>query len=368
MSEQSFDEVTTDATRAMRMAVMLGSQTAERMARLRADRQREAADATRERAAQLREDLTTARDAARAAYEPVADPRRFAHADVETAAAAWTTAAAWAETDPRAAAAEASLAQQIRQRWGVDPQELRESAKNQQRDEVSEETSTGPAEGDTDRAEGQEESDQWMNEAMDPEWRQEASTDELESRWQQANADLDRPGAAHARDALEATLAERMGLDLEKFRRQMEPDLAETIFNADGDRAATAADRAAEGSERTEQAGWENRASDERGREAAAGSDSGLEAEESVDAREAEGMAAQANSNAETDHAQANESRADVEAMNDAGVPPRSQQVRTTTARGFGSTPTAGAQAKRHRKGRKNTRGAGQANDQDLGR
>lgn len=358
----NFDEVTSDATRAMRMALMLGSQAAEQLARLRAEHERRAAEATRERAEQIREQLASAREAARLAYEPVADPRRFAHASSETAAAAWSTAAAWAEADPRAAAAEASLAEQIRQRWGLDPQALREQTTHRQ-DETRAERGQQP-EQDAGQA------DERLAEAMDPQWRENATTEDLEQRWHEAN--VDQPGAAHAREALEATLAERLRVDLERFRRESEPTLTETVFNAAGDRSAEAADRAAEGSERTESAAWESRASEERSREGAAeaGDDPGLAIEESTDAREAEGMAVRADAEAETDHASVNlnESRADVEGMQQAGVPPRSQQVRTNTARGFGSTPNAGAQAKHHPKARKNTRSAGKAAEKDMGR
>lgn len=459
MSE-SFDEVTSDATRAIRMALMLGSQAAEQMARLRAQQERQAAEASRERASEIREQLSLARDAARAAYEPVADPRRFAQADPETVAAAWATAAAWAQVDPRAAAAEASLAQQTRERWGVDPHALREHVSRSQ-DEVRAERANEQPRAEpglpSDRQQYEAESEQiramraaspdwtkqhvarvelsfnadgqsamdhervmaaaaefqgtgqvptwfldatWdaerepqtprplmdheeatatqqseagddrLAEAMDPEWRSAATSEEMEQRWHEANADLGQPGAVQARDALEATLAERMGVDLERFRRESEPTLTETAFNAAGDRAAEAADRAAEASERSESAGWENRASEERGREGAAEveGDSGLAIEESVDAREAEGMAVHADGQAEADHAAANESRADAEGMEQAGVPPRSQQVRTNTARGFGSTPTAGAQAKRPPKARKNTRSAGKTAEKDMGR
>ncbi|WP_068265125.1 hypothetical protein [Janibacter limosus] len=462
MSE-NFDEVTSDATRAIRMALMLGSQAAEQLARVRAQQERRAAEASRERASEIREQLDIARDAARAAYEPVADPRRFAQADPETVAAAWSTAAAWADVDPRAAAAEASLAEQTRQRWGVDPHALREHVARaqdevradrgqgqprtepgqpsdlQQYEEIREEIRAMRAESpdwtkqhiarvelsfeadgsstmdhervmaaageftangevpswfldatwDAERdprtprplmeheeatmatdPEGVAVGDDRLVEAMDPDWRESATTDDLEQRWYEANADLGQPGAVQARDALEATMAERLGVDLERFRRESEPTLTETAFNAAGDRAAEAADRAAEASERTESAGWENRGSEERGREGAAEveGDSGLAIEESVDAREAEGMAVRADAQAEADHAAANESRADAEGMEQAGVPPRSQQVRTNTARGFGSTPTAGAQAKRHPKARKNTRSAGKTAERDMGR
>lgn len=369
MSE-NFDEVTSDATRAMRMALMLGSQAAEQLARLRAEQERRAADATRERAGEIRDQLAVAREAARSAYEPVADPRRFAQADPETAAAAWSTAAGWAEADPRAAAAEASLAEQIRQRWGIDPQELREQSVQRQ-GEIRAEREQLPVD-ETERYETEDHPrDERLTEAMDPQWRDSATTEDLEQRWHEANADLDRPGAAHAREALEATLAARMGVDLERFRRESEPTLIETAFNAAGDRAAAEADRAAEGSERTESAGWETSAGEERAREGAAeaGDDPGLAIEESVDALEAEGMAVRADSEAETDHANAKEGRADAEGMEQAGVPARSQQVRNNTARGFGSTPDAGPRAKRHPKARKNTtRNAGKSAEKDMGR
>lgn len=364
MSE-NFDEVTTDATRAMRIGLMLGSQAVEQIARLRAQQDRQAADASRERATQIREQLDLARDAAHRAYEPVADPRRFAQADPETIAAAWSSAAAWADVDPRAAAAEAALVEQTRERFGVDPHQVREHVQRE-REHVA-----GKHEG-LDETRDERGEDDRLTEAMDPQWREGATTDELERRWHEANADLERPGARHARDALEATLAERMGVDLERFRQKADPALSETAFHAAGDRAAAAADRAAEGSERAEAVGWENRASEEYGREAAADAadDPGLAIEESVDAREAEGMAIQALTEADVDHVSAtiNESRADAEGMQRAGVPARSQQVRSTTARGFGSTPNAGPHAKRHPKARKNTRSVGRSNERDLGR
>ncbi|MCM3554013.1 hypothetical protein M3697_02640 [Janibacter melonis] len=340
MSEHSMDETMNDVTRSARLAMMLMAQASEQLARRIAEIQRAAAHESNERAFALREQISAAQDAARRAYQPLTDPARFAHADAETAAAAWATAAAWADVDLQAAAAQASLREQIVQRWEVDPEGLRDATTN---------TTPQP-----DR----------LAEAMDPQWRESATTQDLEQRWSDVQSDKDRPGAAEALAVLDAELHERFGLDVEKLRRS-EHDITETLWNAAGDHAAAEADRAAETSEQTTAAGWENEAHTERNQEATAGDDVGQEVEDSVDAREAEGQESAGSAAAATEHDQA---RADAAAMERAGVPARSQQVRLSTARGFGASTKEGAKQPGRAKGRKTPQRRSADHVQDRGR
>lgn len=343
MSEHSLDETMADVGRSARLAMMMLAQAGEQASRRIADAQREAAQQSAGRAVALREELAQAQEAARAVYQPVTDPRTFAAADAETIAGAWTTAQAWAEVDPKAAAAEAAIQEQVQQRWGLSPEVLREEATPNRQ-------GTG---ADTDR----------LAEVMDPEWRDRASTEELEQRWKESAADRDRPGATEALAALEDELAGRLGTDVEKVRA-FEERLTETVVAAAGDAAAADADRAAEASERASAAGWENLADSERHQEADPGAEPGQQVEDSVDAREAEGEAAQALAAAGTEH-----SRADQEAMDRAGVPARSQQVRTSTARGFGTSTQDGVRARGRARGQaKTTRGAKADRTHDRGR
>lgn len=381
MSEHNLDETTQQVTRGMRVAMMMGAQMAEQAARRRAEAERRAADESRERAAQVREAMAEARDTARAAYEPVADPRRFAQADRETVAGAWTTAKAWSNVDPRAAAAEASLAEQIRQRWGVDATEFT-GADERQRQPEQETTSQqpdGPTPQDPPETQLTDQQERLV-EAMSPQWRQEATVDDLEARWHEANNAIDQPGALDARAAVEGELGERFGLDVDRFNRTVEHGLGEEAWAALGDRAAADADRAAEGSERLEEAGWENQADAEHGREAGADGP-GEETEESVDALEAEGKGTESAADAETEHGHAQqedgaaltqqnvaESRANAADMAAAGVPSRSQAVRTKTARAFGAVPAAIARFKQHRQARKNVARKGRGAEKELGR
>lgn len=372
MTEHNLDETTSDVSRGVRMSVMMGMQIAEQAARRRAEAHRQAAAESRERAAQVREAMSEARETARAAYEPVADPRRFAQADRETAVGAWTVAKAWSEVDPRAAAAEASLAEQIHQRWGVDVNDP--DRPTEQRFEAAADREA-PAE--TPPVTSQQER---LIEAMSPQWRQDATVDELEQRWHEANNVIDQPGALDARTAVEGELNERLGLDIDKFNRTVEQGLGEEAWAAAGDRAAADADRAAEGSERLEEAGWENQADAEHGREAAA-DDSGEETEESVDALEAEGKGAESAADAETEHGLAQredgaaltqqnvaESRANAADMAAAGVSSRSQAVRAKTAKAFGAVPAAINRIKEHRKARKNVNRKGRGAEKEMGR
>ncbi|WP_068255560.1 hypothetical protein [Janibacter corallicola] len=374
MTEHNLDETTSDVSRGVRITVMMGMQIAEQAARRRAEAHRQAAAESRERAAQVREAMSEARETARATYEPVADPRRFAQADRETAVGAWTVAKAWSEVDPRAAAAEASLAEQIRQRWGVDANDP--GRRPEQRFEAEPDREVTPA-VETPPITSQQER---LIEAMSPEWRQEATVEELEQRWHEANNMIDQPGALDARTAVEGELGDRLGLDIDKFNRTVEHGLGEEAWAAAGDRAAADADRAAEGSERLEEAGWENQADAEHGREAAA-DDPGEETEESADALEAEGKGAESAADAETEHGLAQredgaaltqqnaaESRANTADMAAAGVSSRSQAVRAKTAKAFGALPAAINRIKQHRNARKNVNRKGRGAEKEMGR
>lgn len=364
MSEESnaLDEAFGSAGRSARMAVMMGGQAAEVVARRVADQQRRAAEESRDRTAAASESFRQTRDAARKAYEPVADPSQFESVDQETAVAAWATAKAWSETDPRAAQAEAALAEHIKDRWGVDADDLFPTE-----DRVPEDD-RDPADPDLSPEATDETQGERFAQAMDPKWREEASDAELERLWHEANSSADRPGAGEARTALDAALAERHGVDLEKFHQALEEDLGQELWHAEADRATAEADQAAEAHAERQAAGWENEATGQHSREATA-DDAGEEIEESVDASQAEGLATAWTNEAEAARGEAQaESRADAEAMTEHGVPPRSQEVRTTTARGFGTTTEQGAQSKNHRRAKKNTRRHNKNHQKDMGR
>lgn len=383
MSQETnaLDEALGSAGRSVRMTVMMAGQAAEVVARRVAEQQRRATEESRERTSGLEQSYYASRDTAREAYEPVAKRNGFASSDQETAVAAWATAKAWADVDPRAAQAQASLSEQIKERWGVDPETLfpesptdreqeplREPEAGQEAEQESRPENKEPtAEAPQAEADLQDQRERFAQ-AMDPEWRESASDTELERLWHEANNAGDHVGAPEARTALDQALADRHGLDLEKFHQQLEHGLGDDLWNAQADRAGLDADDLATSDAERKAAGWENEATGQHSREANA-DDPALEAEESVDASEAEGMANafRGEAAAEQGEAQA-ESRADVEAMNESGVPPRSQEVRTSTARGFGTTTQQGAQAKHHRRARKNTRPAAKGADKELGR
>lgn len=382
MSQETnaLDEALGSAGRSVRMTVMMAGQAAEVVARRVAEKQRRATEESRERTSGLEQSYYASRDTAREAYEPVAKRNGFASSDQETAVAAWATAKAWADVDPRAAQAQASLSEQIKERWGVDPESLfpespadreqeplREPEAGQEAEQESRPENKEPAEAPQAEADLQDQRERFAQ-AMDPEWRESASDTELERLWHEANNAGDHVGAPEARTALDQALADRHGLDLEKFHQQLEHGLGDDLWNAQADRAGLDADDLATSDAERKAAGWENEAAGQHSREANA-DDPALEAEESVDASEAEGMANafRGEAAAEQGEAQA-ESRADVEAMNESGVPPRSQEVRTSTARGFGTTTQQGAQAKHHRRARKSTRPAAKGADKELGR
>lgn len=378
MSQESnaLDEAFGSAGRSVRMTVMMAGQAAEVAARRVAERERRAAEESRDRTAGMDQSFAESRDAAREAYEPVADSRRFQSADQETAVSAWATAKAWADVDPRAAQAQATLAEQIKERWGVDPESLSPtSAGDSEQTTEAEPAATDESERTPDSGREQEseagteatQRDRFAQ-AMDPEWREEASDKDLERLWHEANNAGPDVGAPEARTALDRALAERHGVDLERFHQHLEHGLGDDLWNAQTDRGALHADEVAQSDAERKAAGWENEAAGQHSREAAA-DDPALEAEESVDASEAEGMANAYRSEAAAEQGEARvESRADVDAMNEHGVPPRSQEVRTTTARGFGTTTQEGAKAKNHRKARKNTRPNAKGAERDLGR
>lgn len=367
MSDESnsLDEALSGTGRSVRMALMMGGQAAEVVARRLAEQQRQLAEESRDRNRVLEASFYDARDTARQAYEPVTDRETFQRTPMDTAATAWAAARAWAEADPRAAQAEAALREQIHERWGVNPEEF---FREETAEPTVEATPLAEQEAQADPEMTNDAQAERFAEVMDPQWRESASDAALEARWHEANDAGDRPGAAEVRATLDSALAERHGIDLEKFHEQLNNGLGEDLWHAEADRGALDADEAAEGDAERKAAGWENEAAGQHGREANA-DDVGEEVEESVDAREAQGMANQWGNEADAEHAENQaESRADPEAMQANGVPPRSREVRTSTARGFGTSTEQGAQAKRHRKARKNVNKASRSTERDLGR
>lgn len=341
MSQESnaLDEAFGSAGRSVRMSLMMGGQAAEMVARRVAEHQRRAAEEGQDRAGTAQASFEQSRATAREAYQPVANARGFATADQETAVAAWATARAWAEVDPSAARAEAELAEQIKERWGIDAEDLFPSEAG------------APDLGDEDEPVlPDDERSERFAQAMDPQWREDATDAELERLWHETNNAGDDPAAAILRDVLDQDLAERHGVDLDRFHQQLEQGLGEDLWHAGNDRAALDADEAAEGYAERQAAGWGNEADGQHSREATAETE-GEEIEESVDAREAEGLASAWLNEAEAERGEARgeESRADAAEMNAYGVPPRSQDVRNRTARGFGTSTHEGIRAKARR-------------------
>ena len=98
----------------------MASQVAESKARQRDAQLREAAQREQEALRNLESAQRAQQEAARMVYGPLTDPRTFRQASVPTIEAGWQAAAAWADRDPRAAAAADAIRWNINERFGSD--------------------------------------------------------------------------------------------------------------------------------------------------------------------------------------------------------------------------------------------------------
>jgi hypothetical protein len=114
------DEIAGEADRLIRAAVMAGSQLAERLARARADRDRQIAGATQEANRQSELQYGTHRDIARTVHKQAADPAFWEKAGPDRIGLTFAAAYEWREHDPHAAASLAVLKVGLADHYGID--------------------------------------------------------------------------------------------------------------------------------------------------------------------------------------------------------------------------------------------------------
>lgn len=121
MVEENEDAAQETMSKVSRVAVTAASMAVQALAKQREQRARELAEAEADRARELQTRWDAERAAARAQLA-TADDVWLDRASPEEAAAAWQTAAVWAEFEPGAFAdVESHLAAEIERRYGIDP-------------------------------------------------------------------------------------------------------------------------------------------------------------------------------------------------------------------------------------------------------
>ena len=118
------DEVGEDLDRALRVTLTAAGQVGETLARRSADRQREAAAASREDGERMHRELTGQRDAARLVHRQAGDARWWDSARPQDVGAVWEAAQAWKNLDPQAAAAADLVRAGVARKWGRDVDDL----------------------------------------------------------------------------------------------------------------------------------------------------------------------------------------------------------------------------------------------------
>jgi hypothetical protein len=118
------DEMVADVDRFVRAAVTAGAQVAERAARMRAERDRNAAAAARQGAHDAETRFTADRDVARSVHRQVADPTFWEKATPERIGLAFAAATEWAPHDPQAAASVEAVKDGLREHHGLDVDRL----------------------------------------------------------------------------------------------------------------------------------------------------------------------------------------------------------------------------------------------------
>lgn len=104
----------------VRVAVTAAGRAGELLARQREQQMREAQARSQQEAAELGARLAGERDAARASFTAVYRPEWWDAAQPEDIARVYQTARAWSDVDPEAVRAEQRIAQELRDRYGVD--------------------------------------------------------------------------------------------------------------------------------------------------------------------------------------------------------------------------------------------------------
>lgn len=128
MADDENEDVVAQAGERLRgqvtVLLTVAGRAAEEYARHRRAILDEAARSAEGRAAQLRARYDAERAAARALLAATANPGWWAAAGPQQIADAWRTAVAWRDADERIAVDTARLAEELRRRYGVDPDQL----------------------------------------------------------------------------------------------------------------------------------------------------------------------------------------------------------------------------------------------------
>ena len=132
MSGQESDGINEVIEELLRVAVLLGTRLAERRVREREQRLRDAARHSLEAARGERDRQVHDRDRALAAIEGVYSSHWWEHAGAEDIRHAWGVAREYQAQEPRAARAVWRIADQLRDRYGLDVRELDPAALGQQ--------------------------------------------------------------------------------------------------------------------------------------------------------------------------------------------------------------------------------------------
>src|SRR4051794_39894232 len=122
---QEPDGVNEALTGALRVSLTAAAHVAEQFARSREQAAREARAAGQQQTRELHARMDAEHAAARASLAPVAREEWWQRADVDEIARAWETAQAWLELDPDARQAAERIREQLRDRYGIDTNDLR---------------------------------------------------------------------------------------------------------------------------------------------------------------------------------------------------------------------------------------------------
>lgn len=366
MADHELDEGVQVLSQQARMAMMIAGRMVEMAARRRADQDREGAQSARDRATDAsrqadrldRQDRSASREATRAGgreqnrarqaahqvYAPLTNPRTFAAAEPETVAAGYTLAKVWADRDPRAVTAAEQIDALSEDRWGVGVRRLTRS--------------TGKNEPGSDPARAAHEAPRVLLErARDDRWRERASTDGLAGAWQAASATGDNT----TREALEATMGVRFGVDVEDYLRKVRSgqedqavpgDAAWLSVQRTSDMAQASREEAEAGVEQNLVKRFahdlaEERVNDPDGLRFNTKHDTGVQDTPALQAGQglADDQAARHSSAAATARA-GTDARADQVAMRDNQVPAAAREARSATAPAFGTRTVDGVRSK----------------------
>lgn len=112
----------------LRVLVTAATQLGERAARAREAAQRTAAAHSEQEQRELQARFAAEQQLARTQYGQVHNPQWWDNAKPADISAVWQTTKAWSNEDPEAARAEARMAQELRDRYGITPEELNTAA------------------------------------------------------------------------------------------------------------------------------------------------------------------------------------------------------------------------------------------------